>query len=176
MILNEQLVRQLQPRYEEHRAFELEGTPALSRDFLTVLKNKGVVSGWRFLVEKQKNIGRPNFPPQLKAVMNLIGSFTLSMGVREKAGISELGMTTNPYRENYGERLSLKQQFFEILFMLTMGMLFTAQDGVLDDEAGRASEHRKAGHAWIEDIAAEGYFTPEEVAEKKAKYDREHGW
>ncbi len=176
MKFTELIASKLQPKYEKHRAFELEGTPALSRDFFSILENRGVTSAWNFLAAKQKLIGKPNFPPQFKAIMNLTGSFILSMGVREKAGISELGMTTNPYRENYGERLSLKQQFFEILFMLTMGMLFTAQDGVLVDDSGYASEHRRAGHAQIDEIAAEGYLTPYEAAAKKAEYDRRHGW
>jgi hypothetical protein len=124
----------------------------------------------------QKDTGNPNLSPELKTAMNLTGSLLLTLGVRQMAGISELGRLANPYRETLDDQQpTLKQRVGEALFNVSMGLLFAAQDGG-GGGTSLANEHRKAGHGQIDILLEEGYYSPEEAQEKKNDYDRKHGW
>jgi len=173
------IVNTVQRGYNQRKAPELHGTRQISPFVFDKLRTDGIFSAWNKFVELQKNTGNPRIPTSVKVVMNSVGSLLLTLGVREMAGVSELGMLVNPYRENIDGRRTIKQIAGGVLFSLAMGLLFTAQDGGGGgggDFSSDASEHRKAGHAQIDMNLEEGYITPEEAAQKKREYDRRHGW
>jgi len=121
--MSERLIDRVQKAYNDNRAPETWGTPQVSPVFFDNLRSEGVRGAWKYLVERERTMGDLSAKPKIKAVANIAGSTLLVLGVRQMSSIGD--------KELHGAEYvpSAKQKVGDVLFSMTLGLLFFAQDG-----------------------------------------------
>ena len=121
----ERWVDEIQKAYDKNRAPETWGTQQVSPFFFGLLRSEGFLAAWNYLVNKERTMGNPSAPPQIKAVANLTASLLLVLGVREMSGRSD-EVPGNARKSSFRK---IKELWGRALFNMTLGLLFFAQGG-----------------------------------------------
>jgi len=126
----EKIINFIENQYDKNRPWETSETPQVSSPFFKTLKKEGPTGAWNFLVEKEKDMGNPNIPPQLKALMNLLGSALLILGGKRMAKARQKTIEIKVEScFNLRKLTKYGDYFLRIIGNITLCLLFSSQGG-----------------------------------------------